>query len=395
MRQCPGVSREPGISLNRSGPRLCNDQGVKRGKTAAGIFDRAAATYGEVGPNHFGYYAELLVERVGIGSGADVLDVATGRGAVLAAAGRHECGRLVGIDRSAAMLVQAQKELGKLDVQLFQMDAEELRFPRDTFDVVLCSFGLQSFDRREQALLGFSRVLRPGGTLGVVYPRGWHFLYDERWRWQAEIFREYGADIQMVETEATEVQELIEGAGFERVRHEEAPYQIVFQTEEEWWFWSWSHGTRVLFEAVRTAQLEALHEEFACGLRDKCTGADGLIRGSMSAFLITAEKPTAPRPGSRARSVDATRRPLSSGGRRIETLSVSQERSRSDGPVFGNVHRARGESRRTRPCRAGGSAARLGSAGLHARPRRRRVSRTPARSPRHGSSRLPPLSPAP
>lgn len=266
---------------------------MKRGKTAAGIFDRAAATYGEVGPNQFGYFAELLVERVGIASGADVLDVATGTGAVLAAAGRHECGRLIGIDRSAAMLAQAQRELGELDVQLVQMDAEELRFPGSGFDVVLCSFGLQSFDSPEKALLSFARVLRPGGKLGVVYPRGWHFLYDERWRWQAELFREYGADVRMVETDAAEVQHPVEGAGFERVRHEEAPYQLVFRTEEEWWFWSWSHGTRVLFEAVPTARLEALREELARGLRDQCTGADGLIRGSMSAFVITAEKPTA------------------------------------------------------------------------------------------------------
>ena len=190
------------------------------------------------------------------------------------------------------MLAQAQSELGELDVGLFQMDAEELRFPRDSFDVVLCSFGVQSFDSRENALLGFSRVMRPGGRLGIVYPRGWHFLDDERWRWQADFFRGYGADIAMVETEVTEVQHLIEGAGFEGVRHEEARYELVFHTEEEWWLWSWSHGTRVLFEAVPKGRLEALREDLTRGLRDHCTGADGLIRGSLSAFVITAEKPT-------------------------------------------------------------------------------------------------------
>jgi ubiquinone/menaquinone biosynthesis C-methylase UbiE len=263
---------------------------VKQGKTEAEVLDRAAATYGEVGPNHFGYFAELLVERVGIASGADVLDVATGTGAVLAAAGRHQCGRLVGIDRSAAMLVQAQRELAELDVQLFQMDADELRFPSSSFDVVLCSFGLQSFDSPEKVLLSVARVMRPGGRLGVVVPRGWHFLYDEHWRWQADLFRKYGADMRMVETEANEVQHLVEGAGFERVRHKEAPYKLVFRTEEEWWFWSWSHGTRVLFEAVPIARLEALRNELARGLRDHCTSADGLIRGSMSAFVLTAEK---------------------------------------------------------------------------------------------------------
>jgi SAM-dependent methyltransferase len=264
-----------------------------RQRECSRIFDRAAATYRKVGPDQFGYFAELLVERVGVPDDADILDVATGNGAVLAAAGRRQRGRgrLVGIDRSAAMLARAERELGELDVQLFELDAQDLDLPRDSFDVVLCSFGLQSVDSRDRALLGFARVTRPGGRLGIVYPRGWHFLYDARWRWQADLFREYGADIGMVETEAAELNDLVEHAGFERVRIEEVPYQLVFRGEEEWWSWSWSHGTRALFEAVPTSRIDALRRELAHGLRERCTGADGSIRGSLSAFVITAEKP--------------------------------------------------------------------------------------------------------
>src|SRR5215203_6288017 len=56
---------------------------------------------------------------------------------------------------------------------------------------------------------------------------------------------------------------------------------------------------------------------------------------------------------------------------------------------------ARAGSRRTRPFHARGSAAHPGSAGWHAPPLRRPASRTPVRSPRHGSSGPPPPSPGP
>ena len=52
-------------------------------------------------------------------------------------------------------------------------------------------------------------------------------------------------------------------------------------------------------------------------------------------------------------------------------------------------------SRRTRPFHARGSAAHPGSAGWRAPPPRRPASRTPVRSPRHGSSGPPPPSPGP
>jgi hypothetical protein len=52
-------------------------------------------------------------------------------------------------------------------------------------------------------------------------------------------------------------------------------------------------------------------------------------------------------------------------------------------------------SRCTRPFHARGSAAHPGSAGWHAPPPRRPASRTPVRSPRHGSSGPPPPSPGP
>lgn len=254
-----------------------------------GLFDRAADSYGSVGPDHFGYFAEELVERVGLPSGADVLDVATGTGAVLAAIVRRaNHGRLVGIDSSAAMLARARLRLSRFDVELLEMDALRLDFASGAFDVVLCSFGLQSFGSPDDALREMHRVLRPGGRLGLVYPRGWHFLCDERWRWQVEVFGRYGIDVGMTEAEPTELARLVERARFEGTDVHEAGFPLVFRTEDEWWSWSWSHGTRVLFEALSRDSLEELRRDLEHGLRDWCQDESGSITGRLDAFVVTA-----------------------------------------------------------------------------------------------------------
>jgi len=57
---------------------------VTEGKhEVAGIFGRAAPTYDRVGPRFFSHFGRRLVTLAQIPGGAKVLDVATGRGAVL------------------------------------------------------------------------------------------------------------------------------------------------------------------------------------------------------------------------------------------------------------------------------------------------------------------------
>ncbi len=59
------------------------DKERKMKENVAGLFDRVASTYDRVGPRFFSHFGRRLVELAQIPSGADVLDVAAGRGAVL------------------------------------------------------------------------------------------------------------------------------------------------------------------------------------------------------------------------------------------------------------------------------------------------------------------------
>jgi hypothetical protein len=79
--------------------------------------------------------------------------------------------------------------------------------------------------------------------------------------------------------------------GFVDVETREVTCPLEFRDAEKWWSWSWSHGTRSLFEQVAQERLAALREALFEGL-ESCRGADGLIHGALSALLARATTPT-------------------------------------------------------------------------------------------------------
>src|SRR5262245_57048757 len=78
----------------------------QRKERVAGVFDRVAGTYGRVGPPFFAQYGARLVEFAQITRGSRVLDIATGRGAVLFPTAERvgSTGAVTGIDLSEAMV---------------------------------------------------------------------------------------------------------------------------------------------------------------------------------------------------------------------------------------------------------------------------------------------------
>jgi ubiquinone/menaquinone biosynthesis C-methylase UbiE len=221
-------------------------------------FTRAAPTYNAVGPPLFSHFARKLVEFAEIRTAGAVLDVATGTGAVLLEVAEHFEGqpRLVGVDATDAMLHRAATAAhGLADLELHVMDAEQLDLEDDAFDLVFCAFALSSFPDRERAIAEFRRVLKPRGRLCTSDSFGWYFDQDERWLWQRELLASFGSSINAARADraqftAGELVELLASVGFHDIATREESYELLFRDEDEWWDWSWSHGTRILFEAV-------------------------------------------------------------------------------------------------------------------------------------------------
>jgi ubiquinone/menaquinone biosynthesis C-methylase UbiE len=145
------------------------DNPAERKAQVAAQFSRLAPDYDVTGC--FAYFGRRLVDAVGVESGQRVLDVASGRGAVLFPAAERvgPSGHVEGIDLAEGMVaaVNADAERRGITARVRQMDAEHLDFPDASFDRVVCGFGIMFPPDQAQALHEMRRVLRPDGGLGI------------------------------------------------------------------------------------------------------------------------------------------------------------------------------------------------------------------------------------
>ena len=114
-----------------------NEKNTK--KHIAGVFTRAAPTYGQVGFKFFYHFGKRIVELIEIPKNAKVLDVASGRGALLFPAIKKvgPQGSVIGIDFAEGMVKKTTEEIKKHDftnAKMIQMDAENLEFKDNSFD---------------------------------------------------------------------------------------------------------------------------------------------------------------------------------------------------------------------------------------------------------------------
>lgn len=98
------------------------------------------------------------------------LDLATGSGDIAALlAAPHRVQQVIAVDANAAMLAQAQANLGDLTKVKFSVAAaEELPFATASFAGVTCAFGVRNFTEPTVGIAEMARVLAPGGRAVIL-----------------------------------------------------------------------------------------------------------------------------------------------------------------------------------------------------------------------------------
>ena len=130
----------------------------------AGRWEKAAEAYA-TGEHKAGRELELVVEYAAPTGKERLLDIGTGAGhTALALAPR--VGDVVLTDPVDAMLAQARRLFQTADLwnaQFVRASAEQLPFPKASFDIVTTRLAAHHFDDVARAMSEVARVLRPGG----------------------------------------------------------------------------------------------------------------------------------------------------------------------------------------------------------------------------------------
>jgi len=182
-----------------------------------------------VGPL-FRPWSEALLDRVQLAPGCRVLDVACGTGIVARLANQRleGRGRVVGVDRTPAMLAVARAVEPTIDWR--EGDAADLPLKEgEQFDVVTCHQGLQFFPDKPVAVRSMRRALVTGGQIAIGV---WRSLEEN------SVFQDLGqvaerfvgpiSDARHSFPDPDALAALLTDAGFGRVRVERAARQVRF-----------------------------------------------------------------------------------------------------------------------------------------------------------------------
>jgi ubiquinone/menaquinone biosynthesis C-methylase UbiE len=139
----------------------------------AAAFGAAAELYDAPPLRFFERFGERTVARAALGPGEIVLDVCCGTGSSALSAARAVTpdGRVIGVDLTEPMLALARAKAaarGVTNVEFRHADFDQVYFRPESFDAVLCVFGLFFSPDMPATLRKMWRFLRPGGRLAVT-----------------------------------------------------------------------------------------------------------------------------------------------------------------------------------------------------------------------------------
>ena len=211
-------------------------------------------------------------------------------------------GKVLAIDLAEGMLEFAQRKARAhkaRNIEFVRMDAQNLEFEDNTFDVVACGLALFYFPDIEGALQEMWRVLKPGGKLGVSsadaenafsplsepYMAGLRKT-SERLNLDPPAYSELAALTRRKDT----LQELIKKAGFEGVQMHEEDIPVRFNSFEDWWTYgrgsTWGEILLDQMTEEQRADFQASHNEEV----GKLFGDEG-VKTATPVLFATAVKP--------------------------------------------------------------------------------------------------------
>lgn len=250
------------------------------------VFDDVAESYDAEVLGFFAPVAGHLLDRLALRGHEALLDIGCGSGAVLTAAGWRLGPRseMTGIDASARMIERARGALRGTpagQARLLVMDGQRPELSPGAFDLITASMVLFFLPDPSGALRSWSRLLRPGGRVGITsfgeQTDAWRHLdeafepfvprhvFDARTRAPRGVFASDEA-----------LADCFQGAGFPSVETSQAIIDVVFDDVDDWHRFTMSNSQSALWESVSPSNRPLVLERAAERL-EGFRGADGRL----------------------------------------------------------------------------------------------------------------------
>ncbi len=238
--------------------------------------------------------AHRLIEHADLRSKHKVLDIATGTGLVAIEAAHlvGASGHVVGVDISTGMLKVAQQKisaLGLSNIEIVVADAENLDFPDNSFDRVLCCEALPFMTNLPADLRLWHRFLVPDGLIGLcahaetAFPTGVVLQ---------KVAQRHGVELIFSDLTGTEQKcyTLLEEAGFEdiEVKIEQFGSYISLSETKGAWEGSLKHPLCRPLLQLEPEELEQVKIEYLAELETLVT--DKGIWNDITTFFILGRK---------------------------------------------------------------------------------------------------------
>lgn len=256
------------------------------------IFDKTAQNYGEESTSFFSYFGKRLTELAAIQEGQHILDVATGRGAVLfpVAEAVGPSGKVMGIDISGQMIKATESEAIEKKmhwITLQQMDAQKLDFDDESFDFVFCGLAIFFLPSIPLALSEFKRVLKKGGRL-LVSTWGEDSALTTCLREEIKKLSHTKSLIASPLWDEVAFHKLLHTAGFYDIQIIEEFKTFYHCSPQDWWNGLWNYGTRARLEQLSEDQIAILQEKALAKVSQLNQGQD--IPETFQVFYGIAKK---------------------------------------------------------------------------------------------------------
>lgn len=134
------------------------------------VFNAAADFYDAAPLTHWTEVARITLDRIGVHSGERVLDVCCGSGSSAILAAERDA-RVTAVDMAENLLGLARakaQERGLRNVEFIHADMEAIELPAESFDAVLCIFGIFFVPDMTHQLRELWRFVAPGGRIALT-----------------------------------------------------------------------------------------------------------------------------------------------------------------------------------------------------------------------------------